>query len=52
MDVGTPLLLMEAGRQLQRLGECHKALAAEVAFYQTTANSTMELGGGKDGRRD
>ena len=50
LDDGTPLLLMEAGRLLQRLGEAHKHLAAEVAFYITTANSNAELGGGKNGR--
>lgn len=42
-----PALLLDAGRKLQRLGECHKALAAEVAYYITMSNSNVELGGGK-----
>lgn len=32
----SPAILLESGRLLQRLGECYKALAAEVAFYITT----------------
>lgn len=32
----TPAILLESGRLLQRLSECYKALATEVAFYKTT----------------
>lgn len=46
-----PALLLDAGRKLQRLGECHKALAVEVAFYTTMSNSNVELAGGKNGGR-
>lgn len=46
----TPALLMEAGRLLQRLGEAHKALAADVAYHITVTNSAVELAGGKNGR--